>query len=68
MNTKYPNLLSPVKIGKVELRNRTVMAAMGMSQSDNGFVNTAIPTAAELFRRLFMKGIQPAIRYKREIL
>lgn len=42
MNTKYPNLLSPVKIGKVELRNKTVMAAMGMSQSDNGFVNTAV--------------------------
>ncbi len=42
MNTKYPNLLSPAKIGKVELRNKTVMAAMGMSQSDNGFVNTAV--------------------------
>lgn len=42
MNTKYPNLLSPVKIGNVELRNKTVMAAMGMSQADNGFVNTAV--------------------------
>ena len=42
MNTKYPILLSPAKIGNVELRNRTVMAAMGMSQSDNGFVNTAV--------------------------
>lgn len=42
MNTKYPNLLSPAKIGKVELRNKTIMAAMGMSQSDNGFVNTAV--------------------------
>lgn len=42
MNTKYPNLLSPVKIGSVELRNKTVMAAMGMSQSDNGFVNKAV--------------------------
>ena len=41
MNPKYPHLLSPGKIGKVELRNRTVMAAMGMSQSDNGFVNKA---------------------------
>lgn len=39
--TKYPTLLSPAKIGNVEIRNRTVMAAMGMSQSDNGFVNTA---------------------------
>lgn len=42
MNTKYPNLLSPSKIGKVELRNKTVMAAMGMSQSDGGFVNKAV--------------------------
>lgn len=42
MNAKYPNLLSPGKIGKVELRNKTVMAAMDMSQSDNGFVNKAV--------------------------
>lgn len=42
MNKKYPNLLSPGRIGKVELRNKTVMAAMGMSQSDNGFVNQAV--------------------------
>lgn len=42
MNKKYPTLLSPAKIGKVELRNRTIMAAMGMSQSDNGYVNTAV--------------------------
>lgn len=42
MNSKYPHLLSPGKIGSVELRNRTVMAAMGMSQSDNGFVNKAV--------------------------
>jgi len=42
MNNKYPNLLSPGKIGNVELRNKTVMAAMGMSQSDNGFVNKAV--------------------------
>ncbi len=42
MNAKYPNLLSPGKIGSVELRNKTVMAAMGMSQSDNGFVNKAV--------------------------
>ncbi len=42
MNKRYPNLLSCGKIGKVELRNKTVMAAMGMSQSDNGFVNTAV--------------------------
>ncbi len=42
MNSKYPNLLSPGKIGNVELRNKTVMAAMGMSQSDNGFVNKAV--------------------------
>lgn len=42
MNSKYPNLLSPGNIGKVELRNKTVMAAMGMSQSSNGFVNKAV--------------------------
>lgn len=42
MNSKYPNLLSPGKIGNVNLRNKTVMAAMGMSQADNGFVNKAV--------------------------
>lgn len=42
MTTKYPHLLSPAKIGTVELRNKTVMAAMGMSQSTDGFVNTAV--------------------------
>lgn len=42
MNPKYPTLLSPAKIGSVELRNRTIMAAMGMSQADNGFVNQAV--------------------------
>ena len=42
MNKKYPHLFSPVSIGSVTLRNRVVMAAMGMSQSDNGFVNQAV--------------------------
>ncbi|MBO7384891.1 MAG: FAD-dependent oxidoreductase, partial [Clostridia bacterium] len=42
MQTKYPHLFSPVNIGKVTLRNRVVMAAMGMSQSDHGFVNEAV--------------------------
>lgn len=42
MNPNYPHLLSPTKIGGVTLRNRVVMAAMGMSQSDNGFVNQAV--------------------------
>lgn len=42
MNSKYPHLLSPGTIGKLELRNKTVMCAMGMSQSDHGFVNQAV--------------------------
>lgn len=42
MNSKYPNLLSPGTIGSVNIRNKTVMCAMGTSQSDNGFVNQAI--------------------------
>ena len=42
MDTRYPHLFSPVSIGSVKLRNRVVMAAMGMSQSDNGFVNQAV--------------------------
>lgn len=42
MNVRYPHLFSPVSIGNVTLRNRVVMAAMGMSQSDNGFVNQAV--------------------------
>ncbi len=42
MNNKYPNLLTPGKIGNVTLRNKTLMAAMGMSQAENGFVNRAV--------------------------
>lgn len=42
MNSKYPNLLSPGKIGPMELRNKTVMCAMGMNQSDHGYVNDAV--------------------------
>ena len=42
MEQSYPHLFSPVGIGPVTLRNRVVMAAMGMSQSDNGFVNDAV--------------------------
>lgn len=42
MNKKYPMLLSPGSIGKVELKNRIVMSAMGMNQADNGFVNDAV--------------------------
>ena len=42
MNSKYPNLLSPGTIGSLEIRNKTVMCAMGMSQSDQGFVNQAV--------------------------
>ena len=41
MSTNYPVLLSPGTIGSLEIRNKTVMCAMGMSQSDNGFVNQA---------------------------
>ena len=42
MKEKYPMLFSPGSIGKVELKNRIVMSAMGMNQSDNGFVNDAV--------------------------
>ncbi len=42
MQNKYPHLFSPFSIGKVTLKNRVVMAAMGMSQSDQGFVNQAV--------------------------
>lgn len=42
MNKKYPMLLSPGSIGKVELKNRIVMSAMGMNQSDDGYVNNAV--------------------------
>lgn len=42
MNKKYPMLLSPGSIGKVELKNRIVMSAMGMNQSDDGFVNDTV--------------------------
>lgn len=42
MTAKYPNLFSKGTIGKLELKNRTVMPAMGMNQSDDGFVNDAV--------------------------
>lgn len=42
MNEKYPVLLSPGRIGNVELRNKTIMCAMGMNQADNGYVSEAV--------------------------
>lgn len=42
MGNKYPNLLSKGTIGKLETRNKTVMCAMGINQSDKGYVNQAI--------------------------
>lgn len=37
----YPHIFAPGKIGSVEVRNRTVMSAMGTNMSDHGFVNDA---------------------------
>lgn len=42
MTDKYPNLLSKGTIGSLETRNKTVMCAMGINQSDGGFVNDAV--------------------------
>lgn len=42
MENKYPNLLSKGTIGKLETRNKTVMCAMGINQSDKGYVNQAV--------------------------
>ena len=42
MGNKYPNLIAKGTIGKLETRNRTVMCAMGINQSDHGFVNQAV--------------------------
>ena len=42
MTDKYPNLLSKGTIGTLETRNKTVMCAMGINQSDKGFVNDAV--------------------------
>lgn len=39
---QYPHIFTPGKIGSVEVRNRTVMPAMGTNMSDQGFVNDAI--------------------------
>ncbi len=39
---KYPNLLSEGSIGSLKLSNKTVMCAMGMNQSDQGYVNKAV--------------------------
>lgn len=42
MNEKYPMIFSPGSIGNVKLKNRIVMSAIGMNQSDDGFVNDAV--------------------------
>ena len=42
MTDKYLNLLSKGTIGTLETRNKTVMCAMGINQSDKGFVNDAV--------------------------
>ena len=42
MNKKYPMLFSKGGIGNVEIKNRIVMSAMGMNQSDDGYVNDAV--------------------------
>lgn len=42
MNEKYPLLFSQTSIGNVKLKNRIVMSAMGMNQSDDGYVNDAV--------------------------
>ncbi len=42
MGNQYPNLLSKGMIGDLELRNKTVMCAMGINQSDKGYVNQAV--------------------------
>lgn len=42
MSAKYPILLSPGRIGNLDIRNRVVMPAMGINQSDGGYVNDAI--------------------------
>lgn len=42
MTNKYPHIFSPGRIGQVNVRNRTVMPAMGTNMSDHGFVNDAI--------------------------
>lgn len=39
---QYPHIFAPGKIGAVQVRNRTVMPAMGTNMSDKGFVNDAI--------------------------
>lgn len=39
---QYPHIFAPGRIGHVEVRNRTVMSAMGTNMSDHGFVNDAI--------------------------
>lgn len=39
---QYPHIFSTGRIGHVEVRNRTVMSAMGTNMSDHGFVNDAI--------------------------
>lgn len=42
MTERYTKLLSKGTIGTLETRNKTVMCAMGINQSDHGFVNDAV--------------------------
>lgn len=39
---QYSHIFTPGNIGSIQLRNRTVMSAMGTNMSDHGFVNEAI--------------------------
>lgn len=42
MSKQYPILFSEGQIGNLKIKNRVVMPAMGMNQSDRGFVNDAV--------------------------
>ncbi|MBB6215873.1 2-enoate reductase [Anaerosolibacter carboniphilus] len=52
MSTKYNNLFQPLKIGSMEIKNRIVMAAMGvhdneMTKGDGGYTQQGIDYFAE---------------------
>ena len=39
---KFPEIFKPGRIGRMEVRNRTIMPAMGCSASPGGYVNQAV--------------------------
>jgi hypothetical protein len=57
---KYPNLFTPLRLGKLELRNRLVMPPMTTCFARYGFVTDIIMAAGAVPRKPALPGIANA--------